>query len=403
MKHAYTSKALKGMVESVDSRLRNELRTLWAAKTLHRQLLGNAAWIPCGLVETGDEGDIFRCPEEQLRGYDATANPSYESSWRKTDTTSSNVGQVNTEPEMTERDADFTVPKPMPAGGDNTAEDTEMRDPDAAVDGDSEEVRSAEQFMSKTATRNEDTGIGNTTADAMDVDGQPKPSTEHNDKEPTDRGNGDVTELASSPKDDFHETPNVKADSDAGIKDSDAIVENNETMDDVSPEPPRRMTTRAQANQTTAPNPHQGSTQSSTPSLSGTIPSASDTDNSLFEPHPLFLLPKSIRVDRSCGIPQHEVDETRHLLWTYIQKQEVTVRLLTETLEMLRKAHRMKEEVWEWCKAEGHLGEMSDGEDWYDGEQWGLAPGEELRKGADEDEVEVEESRERGKRGRRRN
>lgn len=403
MKHAYTSKALKGMVESVDTRLRNELRTLWAAKTLHRQLLGNAAWIPCGLVETGDEDEIFGCPEEQLRGYDATANPSYESSWRKTDTLSSSVVQANTEPEVTERDADFTVPEPAPADGDNTAKDTEMRDPDAAVDGDSEEAGGAEQSTSKTAARNEDAGPEGFTADAMDVDGKPKPSAEINDKEPTEQVNGDVTEPASSPKDDFHETANVKADPDAGNKDTDANVENDETMDDVSPEPPRRMTTRAQANQATAPNPHQGSMQSSTPSLSGTIPSASDTDNSLFEPHPLFLLPQSIRVDRSCGIPQHEADETRHLLWAYIQKQEVTVRLLTETLEMLRKAHRMKEEVWEWCKAEGHLGEMSDGEDWYDGEQWGLAPGEELRKGADEDEVEVEESRERGKRGRRRN
>ncbi|KKZ65736.1 hypothetical protein EMCG_08440, partial [[Emmonsia] crescens] len=53
---------------------------------------------------------------------------------------------------------------------------------------------------------------------------------------------------------------------------------------------------------------------------------------------------------------------------------------------MLLGACRKKDMVWEWCKAEGHVGELSDGEDWYDREQWGLGEGEDLRKGADEDE-----------------
>lgn len=69
--------------------------------------------------------------------------------------------------------------------------------------------------------------------------------------------------------------------------------------------------------------------------------------------------------------------------------------------ESLLRACRMKEDVLEWCKAEGHVGEMSDGEDWYDHEKWGLAEGEDLKKGADEDEIEaVDESRATGKRGR---
>jgi hypothetical protein len=69
---------------------------------------------------------------------------------------------------------------------------------------------------------------------------------------------------------------------------------------------------------------------------------------------------------------------------------------------MLLKAYRMKEEVWEWCKADGHVGEMSDGEDWYDRERWSLAEGEDLKKGADEDEAEgaADEGRATGKRGR---
>jgi hypothetical protein len=90
------------------------------------------------------------------------------------------------------------------------------------------------------------------------------------------------------------------------------------------------------------------------------------------------------------------------LLWAYIQKQEVTIRLLSEMLDHLLKAYRMKDDVWEWCKAEGHVGEMSDGEDWYDPQRWGLAEGETLRKGADDDEIEVDEGRATGKRGRTR-
>lgn len=62
-------------------------------------------------------------------------------------------------------------------------------------------------------------------------------------------------------------------------------------------------------------------------------------------------------------------------------------------LESLLRACRMKDDVFEWCKAEGHVGEMSDGEDWYDREKWGLAEGEDLKKGADEDEAEVDEGR----------
>jgi hypothetical protein len=45
---------------------------------------------------------------------------------------------------------------------------------------------------------------------------------------------------------------------------------------------------------------------------------------------------------------------------------------------------------------------MSDGEDWYDREKWGLAEGEELKKGADEEDADnlVDEGRTTGKRGR---
>ena len=47
----------------------------------------------------------------------------------------------------------------------------------------------------------------------------------------------------------------------------------------------------------------------------------------------------------------------------------------------------MRKTVFKWCKAEGHVGEMSDGEDWYDKEEWGLD--EDLRKGHEDEEEDA--------------
>lgn len=156
-----------------------------------------------------------------------------------------------------------------------------------------------------------------------------------------------------------------------------------------TPEQPRRMTTRAQANAATTTNQRSPS------------PAISEAASSIPPPHPLFLIPDSVRANVNFGLPPNEADETRRLLWSYIQKQEETVRGFEHMLDSLLKACRMREDVLDWCKAEGHLGEMSDGEDWYDCEKWGLAEGEDLKKGADEDEVEaVDDGRATGKRGR---
>lgn len=56
----------------------------------------------------------------------------------------------------------------------------------------------------------------------------------------------------------------------------------------------------------------------------------------------------------------------------------------------LLKAMKLREDVWDWCKSEGHVGEMSDHEDWVDLEAWGIE-GRAFKKGMDEgdgDDVE---------------
>jgi hypothetical protein len=172
--------------------------------------------------------------------------------------------------------------------------------------------------------------------------------------------------------------------------------------DDVTPPLPTRRITRALAANNTS-NPH---STNPTPPLSPTATlSSSSTSSSLLQIDPLFLLPPSVHPSNAAsslyGLPGEEAAETRRLLTTYIQKQEESVRGYEAVLAKLLKAQRLRDEVLEMCKAEGHVGEMSDGEDWIDYEKWGLQPGE-LRKGRDEDEDAVEENTIGGRKGKRR-
>ncbi|KAK3381523.1 RXT2-like protein [Podospora didyma] len=103
--------------------------------------------------------------------------------------------------------------------------------------------------------------------------------------------------------------------------------------------------------------------------------------------HPLFLPPRSAQPDRDLGLPEPEAEDVRRLLQLYVQKQEEVCRGTKTLYEGLLKADRYRRTVWQWAKAEAHSGanrDMSDGEDWYDREEWGLM--EDLKKG--EDEVE---------------
>ncbi|KAH8775832.1 RXT2-like protein [Hyaloscypha finlandica] len=141
---------------------------------------------------------------------------------------------------------------------------------------------------------------------------------------------------------------------------------------------PHRMRTRAQA-QAASDNTVASRTRSITPD------SSNDT-----KVDPYFLAPLSAHADRNVGLPQHEAEETRRLLQLYIQKQEEVCRGAQRVYEGLLKADRYRKLVMKWAKAEGHVGlnrDMSDGEDWYDKEEWGLE--EDLKKGQDEEEEDA--------------
>ena len=142
---------------------------------------------------------------------------------------------------------------------------------------------------------------------------------------------------------------------------------------------PTRMRTRAQA-------------QAASDNATTRTRSATPDSNIEASIHPYFLAPlKSHRDrDRDLGLPQHEAEETRKYLQLFIQKQEEVCRGVQKVFDGLLRADRYRHLVMKWAKAEAHVGlnrDMSDGEDWYDKEEWGLD--EDLKKGQDEDEEDA--------------
>lgn len=148
---------------------------------------------------------------------------------------------------------------------------------------------------------------------------------------------------------------------------------------DASQAAPHRMQTRAQA-QAKSENTASSRTRSASPAP-WTPPVV----------HPLFLMPASAYPDRNFGLPPGEAEETRRMVTLYAQKQETVCRSAEKLYVGLLRADRMRKTVFKWCKAEGHVGEMSDGEDWYDKEEWGLD--EDLRKGQEEEEEDKDKDR----------
>ncbi|KAJ5660789.1 uncharacterized protein N7484_000161, partial [Penicillium longicatenatum] len=378
LSQAYTSQALEQMAGAVEEKLRQEKALLWRARNLHRQFLGDAGWMPCGAVEAPEDRYIFEARAEDEDPHGSTGQ---QKSSRLA--TSSANGDVNGGPEIPSTVSREAQPTQNGTGSEpQTAEnDVEMAETPA---GSGEPTANIETKEPNKALKSEEAD-----ATVNDLPPHPKGADEL-------QGNGNnLGQGGYSANDEPDEMDTSKDGEKIDAKGANANL--NETHDETepdaemhdgsSPEPPRRMTTRARAN---AANPQD---ENQSPS--------SETASAFLTPHPLFLIPDNVRPDANFGLPATEAEETRRLLWSYIQKQEETVRGFENMLNSLFRACHMKADVLEWCKAEGHVGEMSDGEDWYDREKWGLAEGEDLKKGTDEDEVEtVDDSRTTAKRGR---
>jgi hypothetical protein len=240
---------------------------------------------------------------------------------------------------------------------------------ESEVNGDSE--KSSTQGAVAEKTEGEDSGQAE-----QDTENQPGKMDGVTFNETSFNGNGTSANIYGDENNGNQEVSNKQTAEDDNI-DPMAVDHAHEEQDEEAEEDAisHRMTTRAQLSALNAP-----SRSPSPPPI-----------------HPFFKPPSppSIQFD-----PTNPEEDPLGPLLSYISKQEEVVRLQNELYQGLLKAQRMRKEVYTWCKAEGHVGEMSDGEDWVDLEEWGLQPGE-LVKGKEEDDNENTITEGTGRRGRR--
>lgn len=340
------------MCENARQAVYRERKTLWDIKQLLLRLRGDDPWIPVGKVET--EQDILLLDQ----------NASIV-----------DLQSVATDPETSITDAAMSLDHPQNHVPDATLSDvngasrtTASAIPDLTTNGHMNGVESNDMA----AQRPGEAGV-DTTGQQESTSGASQPSplmpngqTEHHS---------------------IHAQPVVDNDIDMDQPDESirkSIEPNSPSASTSGGQTQHRMTTRARAR--TPGSPDQETSQLSSPAPSS-IPSI----------HGFFNVPAFSLPDNDFGLPASEAEDTRRMLLLFVQKQEQVVREAEQMMEGLLKADRMRKQVFRWCKSEGHVGELSDGEDWYDKEEWSLT--ENLVKGKEEEEVE-EEGRAKGRRRR---
>jgi hypothetical protein len=359
---AYKSKALTQMADEALGMLRRERETLWKAKRLLRRFRGEADWAPCEAFET--DGDGLLLYDHATGGHvngNASAVPSITMSLDEApfshqehladQVMANGVGEgVPQQPEHQAQNGVHAADM-LP---DSTAENHDHLPPNGQPNNTTEDTSKP----SEQALQDPDT--------TMENNDHP-PQTDNN----TPLENPLLTELRQSP---------------------------DPTGSDSASTAGHAMTTRARAR-----SPQEGSAPTSpSPSSSASIPPI----------HPWFTAPTTSIPSSDLSLPASEAEETRKLLLLYCQKQEQTIRALENLAFGLQKADRLRKFVYESAKASEHLvedgkgnlvTEMSDGEDWYDPTEWGLA-GRELGEGGDleKGKDEVEEPEEEGRKGIRR-
>ena len=411
------------MAQHASKMVQRERRTLNNAKQLLKNLRGDDTWIPCGLLYSKSDEVLFST--EHL--YNPTASNRVPRAPRRFNTQESMVnGIVNgdrrprngakpgtdlaningSHEDTTEEDsvdameaAAYGALHPSPpteaqlevVTKTNVLPDLEMTEANSK----GSEGQGAKPEGSEELEKNLEDEIVDIVGPEASIIGPTEPGdTLNTDMEsgghsrPNGNNNDNKTQASPHPDNPIPTAADVSTNGGTALATEntrDEDMEDGVDADDETKPSPRRMRTRAQAQAATSPAPttHSASRSSSTPPPI----------------HPLFIIPPSAIPSRDIGLPPAEAEETRRMLTLYVQKQEEVCRGAHRLYEGLLKADRQRMTVFKWCKAEGHVGEMSDGEDWYDKEEWGL--GEEgLRKGHDDDEDEgvVQGKKTRGRR-----
>jgi hypothetical protein len=355
----FLSKTLTELTRQAGEMVQKEMASLWKIKHLLTRLSGDHLWIPCETVETESDIALFSDDRDRHRGNRFGKSIAKDDGDRLSTSTSvsdeavQQAGLLLEEAERPVEDvletAKGTVEPPAPGIHVGLMSitpipnvDTRLSEENDKMDGDGDNHPKDSKEVVDIATRLDD-GLM-TLEDGTTGLGMHLPDGGKNNQEP------DGTALTNT--DDVGEEEDIPA--------------------------PRRMRTRAQA---------QAASDNTVTSRSGSVSPDSNAESFI---HPYFLAPGSSHPDRDLGLPKQEAEETRRLLQLYIQKQEEVCRGAQRVYDGLLKAERYRHLVMKWAKAEAHVGhnrDMSDGEDWYDKEEWGLE--ENLKKGQDEEEEDA--------------
>ncbi|KAL3420763.1 hypothetical protein PVAG01_07208 [Phlyctema vagabunda] len=338
----FVSKTLTELTRQAGEMVQKERASLWKIKHLLTRLSGDNTWIPCEVVETEKDfaffGDEWEQRNERKFPKDVTHEDVVHNSIK------GGLKDGLEHGKKSETIENGIVDKAVQQEHD-TNEDTVMGNQSETIDrGENGDVLALEKAKPSTIIGEGGGSISYTSDTAMDTEAGTEATT---DRMPDD-GDSRIVESvnAEGPGDDKEDIPI-----------------------------PRRMRTRAQANAASDHTP-----------TSRTRSMSPESDNEVLV-HPFFLAPRTSYADRDFDLPPPEAEETRRLLQLYIQKQEEVCRGAQKVYDGLLKADRYRHLVMKWAKSEAHLRDMSDGEDWYDKEEWGLE--EDLKKGQDEEEEDA--------------
>ncbi|VBB80049.1 Putative protein of unknown function [Podospora comata] len=333
MSKPFTSKALTELVDQARIIMQSENKALWKVKPLLTKLVGDNTWVPCGLMSGPNDASLFTDPTRFFNRPDRQRlRPAAPPVAAFTNGVMSSHEGTFAESAVRERIEGVLSGPSAPASEDTVDGETL---PDAPV-----------------------VTNGETNTEAPKPAECPKePPLMNGDSKPDER-----------PAEEAHSGDTTKDEED----DEDVVMAEAPKRRDILNRPDIRLE----------------------PPRSNGAPAVAPTSDP-FGPdapfiHPMFIAPREVRQDRNMGLAEHEAEELRRWLQAYVQKQEEVCRGAKKLYEQLLRADRLRKQVLMWAKAEAHCGpnnHMSDGEDWYDKEEWGLT--EDLKKGEDEVEEDV--------------
>jgi len=345
--------------------MHRENAALWKAKPLLTKLCGDHTWAPCDLMVGANDAELFD---------DDFVVPSCANG-------SATIDVARTDP-----------PKPSSDANSDRRREALNGEPERGPDADAEKRRQppnsdGDVAMADTNPDDAEPAEEDEADDSPKVNGAKSTSPESREKQ---KPPVDDSSVPKHHEDDAHVTENPSNGGDNhGIRRvsmnaqeiADQVTREDAEMVDKEADDGRGVESTGLLN-APASELSGGSAMSVTPDIDGEPPI-----------HPLFLAPRRAHPDRDLGLPEQEADDVRRLLQLWVQKQEEVARGTQKLYEGLLRADRLRRTVWKWAKAEAHCGpnrDLSDGEDWYDKEEWGLV--EDLKKGHDEEEEDQQQT-----------